>query len=95
MIHEKINKKLPSLKEKKLGKKAQDKEDKIKINLQMENKNRNDWRFKIHWNNLEWFNPQNCSKENKTFCVSSKGFYLKDNDKTSHWVGHSKLPPWI
>ena len=25
-------------------------------------------------------------------CVFKK-YYLKDNDKTSHWVGHSKLKP--
>ena len=28
-----------------------------------------------------------------SFCVSFKKFYLKDNDKTAHWVGHAKLQP--
>ena len=30
---------------------------------------------------------------NKTipFCVSSKNVYMKDNNKTAHWVGHAKL----
>ena len=59
----------------------------------MENQCWNDWKFKIHWNKLEWVNPRNCSELNNTLFVSSKKFYLKDNNKTSHWVGHSKLKP--
>ena len=27
------------------------------------------------------------------FCVSSKRLCLKDNNKTDHWVGQSKLKP--
>ena len=25
--------------------------------------------------------------------MSSKKFYLKDNNKTAHWVGHARLKP--
>ena len=61
----------------------------------MENQCWNDWKFKIHCNNLEWLNPINHSEGNNFFCVSSTISYLKDNNKTSHWVGHSKLNPWF
>ena len=27
------------------------------------------------------------------YCVSSKNLYLKDNNKTAHWVGNDKLKP--
>ena len=60
----------------------------------MENQSWNDWRFQIKWNKLEWVNLRNSNKVNNPFCVSSKKFDLKDNDKTSHWVVHSKLKPW-
>ena len=59
----------------------------------MDNQSWDDWKFKIHWNKLEWVNPRNFSEGNNPFCVSSTIFYLKDNNKTSHWVGHSKLNP--
>ena len=29
----------------------------------------------------------------EVFCVYSKIFYLKENDKTSHWVGHPEFKP--
>ena len=48
----KLNENLPLLKKLKLIKKAHKKEDEIKRNLQMENKNWNDWKFQIHWNKL-------------------------------------------
>ena len=49
----------------------------------------NEWRFKIHWNNIEWVNPINCSEGNNIFFISSGKFYLKESDKKSHWVDHS------
>ena len=54
----KLNEKLPPLKKQKLSKKAQEKEDEIKINMKMENQSWNDWKFQIHWNKLEWLNPR-------------------------------------
>ena len=35
----------------------------------------------------------NRSEGRNTFRVSSNKLCLKDNDKTSHWVGNSKLKP--
>ena len=49
-----------------------------------------DWRFQIHWNNLDWVNPGICYERNNLFCVSSKKC-SKDNNKPAHWVGNSKL----
>ena len=45
----------------------------------------------MHCNKLDWVNPKIYSVGKNPFCVSSKRLYLKDNNKTSHWVGHSKL----
>ena len=72
MVHENINEKIPPLKKRKLSKKSQEKEDKIKRNLQMENQSWNACRFQIHWNELEWVNPRNYSRGNNLFCVSYK-----------------------
>ena len=47
----------------------------------------------MHWNKLEWVNPRSCIKGKSTFGVYSNKFSLKDNNKTAHWVGHSKLKP--
>ena len=57
----------------------------------MENQSWNDWKFHIHWNKIDWVNPRSCIEVKNPFCVSSKKLCLKDNNKTSHWVGHSKL----
>ena len=38
-------------------------------------------------------NPRILTEGNNTFGVSTNKFYLKYHDKTSHWVGHSKLIP--
>ena len=59
----------------------------------MANKSCNYWKIQIHWNKFEWVNPISLIERNTNFCVSTKNFYLKDNDKTSHWVGHSRLKP--
>ena len=50
----KLNEKLPPLRTQNLGKKAQENVGKIKKNMQMENKNWNNWKFQTHWNKLEW-----------------------------------------
>ena len=89
----KLSQKLPPLNKNKLSKKSQEKEDKIKIHLQTANQNWNDWKFQIHWNKLEWVNPRNRYEWKNPHRVYSKKFYLKDNNKTAHWVGHAKLKP--
>ena len=53
-------------------KKAQEKENEINKNIQMENKIYNDRRFQTHWNNLEWVNPRSRIEGRNNFCVSSK-----------------------
>ena len=35
--------------------------------------------------------PKSLNKRDKPYSVSSKKFYLNKNDKTDHWVEHSKL----
>ena len=35
--------------------------------------------------------PKSLIKRDKPYSVSSKQFYLHKNDRTAHWVGHSKL----
>ena len=44
----KINKKLPPLNKRKLSKTSQEKEDKIKRNIQKENQGWNDFKFQIY-----------------------------------------------
>ena len=55
------------------------------------NKCWNDWKFQLHWNKLECVNPRSRTKKNKTFSVSSTFICLNKNDRTSYWVGRSKL----
>ena len=59
----------------------------------MTGKSWNYWKFQIRWNNLDWVEPINCSEGKNPFCTYHKIFYLKDNNKNSHWVGHSELKP--
>ena len=40
---------------------------------------------------LEWVDPKSTPKISKPFSVSSKKFYINNNDRTAHFVGHSKL----
>ena len=49
----KLNEKLPPLKKQNISKNSQEKEDEVKINLQMANQNWNNCKFQIHWNKLE------------------------------------------
>ena len=37
----------------------------------------NDWKFKIHWNKLEWVNPRIRDEQKNLLCVSSKKIVLK------------------
>ena len=53
----------------------------------------NDWKFQLHWNMLEWVDPKSTNKLVKPFSVSSKKFYINNNDKTAHFFGHSELVP--
>ena len=62
----------------------------MKKNLQMANQNWNEWKFQIHWNKLEWVNSRSRIEGNNPSCASSKKLFLRGNNKTAHWVGHSK-----
>ena len=81
------------MKRTKLGKKAQKRQDLNKNELFKSNMWWNDSRFQLHWNMLEWVNPKSTTKRVKPFSVSSKKFYINNNDRTTHFVGHSKLTP--
>ena len=81
------------MKRKKLGKKAQKRQDLIKNELFLSNVWWNDWKFQLHWNMLEWVDPKTTPKRVKKFSVSSKTFYIINKDRTAHFVGHSKLTP--
>ena len=48
----KLSENLTPLNKRKLSKKAQEKEDEIKIKLQKSNQDWNDWKFHIHWNKI-------------------------------------------
>ena len=89
----KLNQNLPPIKKRKLSKKSQENEDETEKKLQTANKYWNNWIFQIHWNKLGWVNPINCNEQKSQFCVSYKESYMKDNNKTAHWVGHAKLKP--
>ena len=76
-----------------LGKKSQERDDLIKNELFRSNMWWNDWKFQLHWNMLEWVNPKSTPKRVKPFSVYSKKLYINNNDRTAHFVGHSKLGP--
>ena len=42
---------------------------------------------------LEWVNPKSTPKRVKPFSVSSNKFYINNNDRTAHFVGHYQLAP--
>ena len=85
-----MNEKIPPIKKRKLCKKKE-KEYEIKRNIQTSNQNWNDLEFQIQWNKLEWANPRNWNEQKNPYCVFSKNFYLKDNNKTAYWVDNYKL----
>ena len=56
---------LPPLKRTILSKKAQERKDYIQKKLYESNRWWNDWRFQLHWNNLEWVDPKSTPKRVK------------------------------
>ena len=62
----KLGQKLPPLK-KDIKQKIPKEEDKIKRKLTEVNQYFNDWKFKIHWNKLEWVNPRSCDELKNSF----------------------------
>ena len=90
MVYENISKGLPPLRGSTLSKNHKIRKMKFK-KLNEANNRWKDWRFQLHWKKLEWVNPRSQTKRNKPFSVSSRKFYLNKVDRTSHWVGHSKV----
>ena len=41
----------------------------------MANKSQNDWKFKIHWNKLDWINPRSRIEGKNNFCVYSNIYF--------------------
>ena len=91
MVFEKCERGLPPLNRKKPSKKAQERHDYIQKKLYESNRWCNDRRLQFHWNKLEWVDPKYIPKVFKPFSVSSKNLYISRNDRTYHFVGHSKL----
>ena len=81
---------LPPLNRTKLSKKAQDRHDIIKKKYES-NRWWNYWRFQLHWNKLEWVDCKSTTNRVMAYSVSSKRFYIINNDRTAHFIGHSKL----
>ena len=52
-----MTKLLPPIRKQTLSNKAQEKNDRIKGEIQSANRNWSDWKFQLYWNNLEWVNP--------------------------------------
>ena len=87
----KVRTEATTTKEEETKKKKQEEENKIKRSLTGENQVWSDWKFQIDWNKLECMNPRSRDEIKNPFCVSSKTICFKDNKKSAHWVGHSKL----
>ena len=81
------------MKRKKLSKKVKERDDVMKNKPFQSNRWWNDWRFQLHWNILEWVDPKPTPKRVKPCSVSSKKFYINNNDRTAHFVGHFKMTP--
>ena len=69
---DKLGQKLPPLNKRKLSKKRQEEEDKIKRKLTEANQECCDWKFHIHWNKLEWVNPRSCDERKIYFLCFQK-----------------------
>ena len=82
----KLGQKIPPLKKIKLSKKYHREEDEIKRKLHEANQAWNNWKFKIHWNKLEWLNPRSRDEQKNRFCVSSKKIDLKITLKLHIWL---------
>ena len=77
----------------KLNKNALERHDLIRNKLVVSFIWWNDWKFQLHWNVLEWVDPKSTPKRVKPFSFPSKKLYINNNDRTAHFVGHSKLTP--
>ena len=77
---------LPPLKRTKIGKKAQERHDKVQKKLYEANRWWNDRKFQLHW-----VYPKSNPKRVKRFYVSSKKVHISKNDRKAHFVGHSRL----
>ena len=84
----KNSEKLTPLRKQKLSKKPQEKNEKIKRNIQTANRNCNDWKFQIHWTILEWVNPIIKIVRERTYPTSSTKYYIDKDDRTSHCIGN-------
>ena len=87
----KISEVIPQLRRTKLSEKVQERKDEIQKKLYEVNKWWNDRRFQLHWHKLEWVDPKSTPKIVTPYSVSSKEFYIDKNDRTSHFIGYSKL----
>ena len=72
MVQEKMSKNLPPLRKQKLSKNAQEKDEKIKSNLQTDNWNWDGWEFYIYWKMLEWVKPGSKILRKKLFNILIK-----------------------
>ena len=91
MVHGKSAKGIPPLRRTKLSKKSQEMLNEIQNKIHEANKWWNGCRLQLHWHKLEWIDKKSTTKRDKPYSVSSKTFYLNKNDRTAHWIGHSKL----
>ena len=66
MVNGKSAKGLLSLKRPNISKNYKIRRMKLK-KLYKANKWYNNWKFQLHWNNLEWVNPRTFNKRNKPF----------------------------
>ena len=74
---DKLGQKLPPLKKRKLSKKGQEEEDKIKRRLTEANQEWHDWKFQNHWNKLEWVNPRSSDEIKIHLVCLQEGYILK------------------
>ena len=82
---------LPPFNRKNLSKKEQERKDVIQMKLYEANRWWNDWKFQLHWKNIERVDPKSNPKIVKPYYVSSKTFYINKSDRTAHFVRHSRL----
>ena len=85
-----MSNKLPPLYKHNVSKNSQEKYDKKKY-LHTANRNWNDWKFQIHLNMLEWVNSRSKIVIRETYSTSSRKYYFDQDDRTAHWIVHSKL----
>ena len=71
-----MTKGLPPIIKQTVSNEAQKKSDRIKRKLNTDTRNCNDWRFQLHWNKIEIFNPI-IKILRKTYSISSGIYILK------------------